>query len=242
MRERAALFWVIAWPIIWVLISSFVFVGEAPGSVIPQVRGSITVSMMFFAVMIAAMASVPGNVAEDRKRGVLSKLRSMAVDPWKDITGRMLGLLVFSFLAASLVLAVGYAVGGRLSLTLLETCQSIGFFLIVFLASAGIGMVIGTVIKHVQGAIMTGVSISVLTASLSGIFVPYSTLPNFLQGFARVYPISSAKSSIDFFSGGEKLAGYNPLTTGHVGLMIGLSILLFAAGLILYSKICWEHG
>lgn len=238
-RERAALFWVIGWPIIWVLIGSFVFVGDAPESEVPLVRGSITISMMFFSVMIAAMASVPGNIAGDRERGLLSKLRSMPVKPWKDITGRILGLLIFSSMAAGLVLVVGHAVGARLSLTPIEVWQSVGFFLIVLLTSAGIGMVIGTLVKHVQGAIMTGLGISVLTASISGIFAPYSALPTVLQWFSRVYPISSANSSILFLSGGEKLAGYNPLTASHLGLMIGLSILLFAIGLTIYSKLCW---
>jgi hypothetical protein len=101
-------------------------------------------------------------------------------------------------------------------------------------------MLIGTFVKNVQGAVMTGVGISVITASLSGIFAPYSVLPSVLQCFSRIYPISSANSSIVYLLEGENLAGYNPLSVGQIALTLITSFSLFIAGLIAYSKICWR--
>jgi len=234
LRERSVLFWTIAWPIIWVLIGSFSFTGVIPKDMIPHVRGSITISMMVFALTIAGMANLPGNIARDRENGLLAKLMSMPISPWKDFSGRILGLAAFSCLATALVVCAGFACGARFSGSIATVLQSIGFLLLALFASAGIGLLIGTFIKHVQGAIMTGVAISVVTASISGLFVPYRSLPSLLQDFAQIYPVSSANSSIIYLLVGEDFAGYNPLNAGQVTLTIALSLSLFIVGLILY--------
>lgn len=242
LRERAVLFWTIAWPIIWVLIGSFSFTGDSPKVMIPAIRGSIAISMAVFALMIAGMANLPGNIAEDRERGLLSKLKSMPISPRKDLLGRLLGLLAFSAIAVILVLLVGYSCGARFSPTAVSGVQSIGFLIIISLASSGIGMLIGTFVNHVHGAIMTGVGISVVTAAVSGVMAPYSALPSLLQHFAQIFPISSANSSMIYLLAGEELAGYDPLSTSQLVLTLGISFLLFAAGLICYSRFCWRKG
>jgi len=240
LREKSVLFWTIAWPIIWVLIDCFAFAGGVPKELVPSIRGSITICMMVFALTIAGMANLPGNIAEDRERGLLAKLKSMPISPWKDFGGRILGLAAFSCLAAVLVIAVGFACGARFSGSVASVLRVIGYFLLILCTSAGIGLLVGTFIRHVNGAVMTGVGISVVTASISGLFVPYSALPSVLQHFARVYPISSANSSIIYLLAGEKFAGYNPLSSGQVALTISLSLLFFVAGIILYSQFCWK--
>ena len=162
LREKSVLFWTIVRPIIWVLIGSFTFVSEVKKEVIPYIRGSITISMMTFALTLAGMANLPGNISRDRERGLLAKLKSMPVSPWKDFVGRILGLVAFSCLASIL-------------------------------------------------AVMTGVGISVVTASISGLFAPYWSLPPILQRFSQVYPVSSANAAIIYLLLGESYVGYNPL-------------------------------
>lgn len=240
LRQKTILFWTIAWPILWVLIGSFSFVGNAPSEVVSYIRGAIAISMSAFALMTAGMANLPGNIAEDRERGLLSKLMSMPINPWRDLVGRLLALLTFSSLAAILVLAVGYVCGARFSCTLIGVWQSIGFLFLISLASAGIGMLIGTFIKHVHGAIMSGVGIAVVTAAISGVMAPYSSLPSLLQQFATIYPISSANSSITYLLVGKEYAGYDPLSASQTTLTVAISVLLFVAGLIAYSRLCWR--
>jgi len=103
-----------------------------------------------------------------------------------------------------------------------------------------IGLIIGTFIKHLQGAIMTGVGIAVITAAISGLFAPYSALPSPLQLFSRFYPVSSAGASATCVLLGEEMVGYNPLTTGQISLTIGLSLFLLILGIVLYSRLSWK--
>jgi ABC-type multidrug transport system permease subunit len=240
IRQKVVLFWTIAWPIIWVLIGSFSFTGDAPKEVVPFIRGSITISMITLALMIAGMANIPGNIAEDRERGLLFKLMSMPVSPWKDFIGRFIGMVVFALIALILVLLVGFACGARFAPHSNGVWIAIGMILIIIFTSAGIGMLVGSLIRNIQGAIMTGVGIAVVTAAISGIMAPYYALPSILQKVSRIIPVSTANSSIIYLLAGEELAGYNPLSINQVVLSISVTIVLFAVGLLIYSKLCWK--
>jgi ABC-type polysaccharide/polyol phosphate export permease len=72
------------------------------------------------------------------------------------------------------------------------------------------------------------------------VLAPYSSLPELLRDFAKIYPVSSANSSITYLLVGENYAGYIPLTTSQTTLTIVISFLLFVAGLIFYSRFCWR--
>ena len=239
VRQKTVLFWTIGWPIIWVLIGSFSFTGDAPAETVAYTRGAISISMMVFGLMTAGMANIPGNIAQDRERGLLTKVMSMPVSPWRDYAGRILALLAFSVFSAMLVIAVGFVCGARFFFTWTNFMVSLVFVLLIFIASAGIGMLIGTFVKHVHGAIMSGVGLTVVSAALSGVMTPYTYLPSVLQNFARIYPISSANSAITFLMVGEEYAGY-PLTLNQIFSTAFLASLLFVIGLIAYSRFCWK--
>ena len=87
---------------------------------------------------------------------------------------------------------------------------------------------------------MTGVGLTVVSAAISGVMTPYAYLPPVLQQFARVYPISSANSSITYLLVGKDYAGYNPLSMSQITLTILISLSVFAVGLVTYSKFCWR--
>ena len=240
LREKAALFWTIAWPIIWVIIGSFSFTGGAPQEVVPYIKGSIVISMMVFALMIAGMSNLPASIAGDRANGLLAKLKSMPIKPYKDFIGRISAVITLSLLAAALVIVIGFALGARFTGVGVEIPQAIGFIFLVMCASAGVGLMAGTLIKNLQGAIMTGVGIAVVTSAISGLFAPYEFLPVPLQTFARIYPISSAQASIVYLLAGPDMVAYNPLTFGQVTLTIALSLALLIAGTVLYSRLGWK--
>jgi ABC-2 type transport system permease protein len=240
LREKAALFWTIAWPIIWVIIGSFSFTSGAPQEVIPYIKGSIVISMMVFALMIAGMSNLPASIAGDRANGLLAKLISMPIKPYKDFIGRISAVITLSLLAAALVIVVGIALGARFTGAGVEIPQAMGFVFLVICASAGVGLMAGTLIKNLQGAIMTGVGIAVVTSAISGLFAPYAFLPVPLQIFSRIYPISSAQASIIYLLAGPDMVAYNPLTSGQVTLTIALSITLLLAGTVLYSRLGWK--
>ncbi len=204
LRDKVLVFWSVFFPIIWLIMAKVVFLANAPESEAVPFRGTFTISMIVYAVMIAGMVDLPGNIAADRNKGMLSKLKSMPVSQFKDFVGRNLAFLVFSLIAIIAVLLIGVLLGSKFSTTEVGLLQCAGYILLSILASSGIGLILGTMIKGEQGALYTGIGVALITSFTSGIFTTYSQLIPVLQFFSRIYPISASNSSLIYILIGEK--------------------------------------
>ena len=237
INDKLSLFWVIAWPLLWLFMGVFIFLRMVPEQYQVLARAQNTISMITFSVMIAGMSSLTANIAEDRQRGLFLKLKSMPVQPWKDSAGRILAILLFSFISILILITVGLTLGARFEVSLIGILKSLGFLSLSMLSSSGIGLIIGSLVRNLQGAIMTGVAIAVITSAISGVFFNYSMLPEALRGFAQVWPISAANTLIQHSIAG--FTGYTP-TNLNIILVVIISLLFFAAGLIVYNRFCWR--
>jgi len=236
--SKPALFWVIAWPAIWLLLAVFVFLRGVPLEFAALAKGQSTISMVTFSIMVCGMTSLPANISEDRQRGLFQKLKTMPVQPWKEAVGKILAVLTFGLVSVAIIIIIGVLLGARFNITLIGLLKSLGFLLLGTLASAGVGLIVGSLIKSVQGAIMTGVGIAVVTSAISGVFFQYSMLPPVLQKFSKIWPMSSANSIIISYLIGD--IGYNPLTYLNLSLTIIISLLFFSVGIVLYTVYCWR--
>lgn len=241
MRDKVLIFWSIVFPIIWLVLANFVFLGSAPEEEAAPLRAAFTVSMITYAIMIAGIVDLPGNIASDRGRGMLSKLKSMPVRQFNDFLGRISAFLMFSGIAVVIVLIIGTVLNAKFSADSMGMIQSAGYIVLAILASCGIGLIIGTIIKSEQGAVYTGIAIALITSFAAGIFSLYIQLPSSLQFFARIYPLSAANSSLIYLLVGEHIAGYNPLEFNQMIYTVISSILLFAIGLIIYARYSWKR-
>jgi len=239
LRDRVVLFFTFAVPIFFLLVMPIMW-GDVPEETISSLKGSLSLTMITFLIMIAGQSDLAGSIASDGERGLYLKIASMPVKPRKEGLGRVFGILTFSLIGSILLLIVGLIYGAKFDCDFVNILKALGFFLLIALASTGIGLIIASLVKGESAATHAGVAITLLTAFLGGMFAPYSMLPSFLQVFARIYPISSANASIVFLLEGEEFAYYNPPGLGQIGLTIALSCLLFALGLTLYSKLCWR--
>lgn len=240
LRDRVTLFWTMSWPIVWLIIAVFLFTGDVPPEALPYVRGSMSISMMVFALTIAGMSGLPASIAGDRKNSLFAKLKSMPLNPYRDFIGRVSATVTFSLLAAVVIMLLGMALGARFTGTGVAVCHAVGFIFLGICASAGVGLVIGSLVRKLQGAVMTGVGIAVVLSAISGLFAPYDLLPAPLQTFARIYPISSVRASVVHLLVGPGAIGYDPLASGRIALTIALSLTLLLIGTTLYSRLGWK--
>lgn len=240
LRDKVLVFWSVLFPILWLIMANVIFLSNAPESEAAPFRGAFTISMIVYAIMIAGMVDLPGNIATDRNRGMLSKLKSMPVSQFKDFIGRSLAFLVFSIMAIIAVLLIGLLLGAKFSTTEIGLLHCVGYIVLAILASSGVGLILGTIIKGEQSALYTGIVIAFTTSFTSGIFTTYSQLIPVLQFFSRIYPISSSNSSLIYILIGEKAAGYNPLEPIQITLTVLSSLVLFAIGLAIYARYCWR--
>jgi ABC-type polysaccharide/polyol phosphate export permease len=239
LMSKSALFWVIAWPILWLLLGIFVFLRGVPAEYLGLAKGKITISMVTFSFMISGMTSLAATISEDRNKGLFYKLKSMPVQPWKESIGRVLAVLTFSIISIVIILIVGISLGARFSFNTSDILISIGFLILGILSSAGLGIIFGSLVKNVQGAIMTATSIAVITSAISGVFFDYSMLPKVLQVFSRYWPMSSVNNIIAYYLTDSK--SYDVASALNLSLTAVISLTLFVAGLIIYTKYCWKN-
>jgi ABC-2 type transport system permease protein len=239
-RNKSTLFWTIVWPVIFLFLGIFLFYRADPLSKEPHFMAGITISMVVFSLMLSGFSTLPGIIAQDRASGLFLKLRSMPVKQWKDIIGRIAGLLLYIVISAVIIGIIGIIFGARFNFTITGTLISLVFLILAAASAAGSGIIIGTFIKNVNGATITGVGIAVVSMSLTGVTFPYRFLPVPLQVFSRYYPFSSSNSIISYMLSMPEFVGYNPVSVFQVVLTIALSVVIFTAGLILYAKFCWR--
>jgi ABC-2 type transport system permease protein len=241
MRIRAVSIFTVLMPMFLLVITGVSLSTSVSASDLPEAKGVLTISMVAFSLMLAGILNLAGSITRDRETGLLTKLKSMPIKPWLDFLGRMMAVTLLSLVATILIIAVGLAFGARFSGTVENDAEAIGFLLLAIISAAGIGLVIGSYTKVLLATFFTGLGITLVTAFISGIFIPYDSLPSFLHAFAHVYPISSATSSSVYVLLGESAAGYNPLTAGQVISTLLISIGFLAVGVFIYSQQAWKR-
>ena len=244
VRNRALLLGIVAWPLALTVLMAYTELTSVPASDMPLALGALTIAMVAFALMLACIMNLPASIARDREIGLLVKLKSMPINPMIDTLGRLLAYLVFALVVSVLVTLVGLGLGAQFSINLIAGLEVVGFLLISVVAAAGIGLIMGSLIKSVQGTAFLGLAIVLIFSFISGIFVPYSQLPALLQAFSRFFPISSATSSVSYLLLGQAVVGYNPLTLTQTAMGVVIAVAILAIGLILYHRTSWrqEYG
>ena len=241
VRNRALLLGIVAWPLLLEAIMATTGLSSIPASEKNLAVGDLTISMVIFAVMLACTMNLPSSIARDREIGLLVKLRSMPIKPWVDTFGRLVAYLVFAMIVSAIVTVLGLGLGAQFGGGPTELLESVGFLLISIAAAAGIGLLLGSFIKSVQGTAFIGLALCIVLMYLSGIWVSYSNLSAPLQAFSQVFPISSAASSMFYLLLGPDVAGYNPLTVGQVATSAVLAVALLAIGVFVYHRTSWHQ-
>lgn len=240
VRSRALLLGIALWPMALLILMNFTELGAIPASEMSLAQGDLTIAMVSFAVMLACVMNLPGSIARDREIGLLVKLRSMPISPVVDTAGRLLAYLLFAVLVAGGITLVGLGLGARFTVGPAEAVESAGYLLMMVVAASGIGLVLGSLIRSVQGTAFFGLAVSLIFAFVSGIFVPYDQLPTLLQSFSRAFPISSATASVSYLTLGQEVTGYDPLTFVQTATGVAFAAALLAIGLVLYYETSWR--
>ena len=241
MRIRAITLFTIILPSFMLLINGVSLNKGIPASELGLAKGVLTISMITFSLMMAGIMNLPGLISRDRETGLFLKLKSMPINPWNDFMGRLLGTSLLSLVSAAIILLVGLVYGAQFNGNVVNYIETFGFLLLTIISAAGIGLIIGSFSKLVMTTFFCGLGITLVTAFTSGIFIPYESLPSFLQTLARFYPISSASSSSIYLMVDKIAIAYNPLTLAQVISTILISFVFLAIGVLCYSKLGWKR-
>jgi ABC transporter DrrB family efflux protein len=178
-------------PIMFVLLFVYVFGGAVRGSLPGGVKyvdfllpGIFVQSVAFRATQTAV------GLAEDLERGVVDRFRSMPMARSAVLLGRTLADLVRNVLILGLMIAVGYLIGFRFHGGVLQALASVAVVAAFGFALSWIFAFVALTVRGAEAAQSAGFVAIFPLVFASSVFVPVSSMPDWLQTFARVSPVS----------------------------------------------------
>jgi ABC transporter DrrB family efflux protein len=190
MRVPAYLVFTVIQPVMFVLLFRYVFGGAIPVRGIPG--GYVNFLMPGIIGQTAAFATFGTAIAlaQELKKGVIDRLRSMPMARSAVLAGRLVADTGRMLITILIIVAVGYAVGFRFQNGLVPA------ILMVVLATV-FGMAICCISAYTSLAIGDEESVQAFgliwlfpLTFLSSAFVPISTMPGWLQAFANNQPVT----------------------------------------------------
>ena len=222
-RNPEALLDVTLQPIIFILLFTYIFGGAIAG-------GSQHDYLQFLLPGILAQTIAFGGIAigvnlnSDIEKGVFDRFRSLPIARAAPLVGAVLGDVVRYGLLCIVTLGFGYVIGFRATTDpaqVLAACAlAIGFALCLSWTSVYIGMIVRT-----PGAVQ-GVMFLVLFPLTFGTstFVPVETLPDWLQTFTSLNPLTHLVGALRGLTTGGPVASDVLWTLGWMGAILAVFV------------------
>jgi ABC-2 type transport system permease protein/oleandomycin transport system permease protein len=175
-------------PVMFVLLFRYVFGGAI------QVPGGQYVNFLMPGIFVQTVAFggvITGiGLAEDMHRGLIDRFRSLPMSSSVVVTGRTVADLARNLFTVVIMLIVGFLVGFRPAGTVFEFVLGILVLMGFSFAFSWISAFIGLMVRSVEAAQSGGFIWLFPLTFASSAFVPVSTMPSWLQTFARHNPVS----------------------------------------------------
>jgi ABC transporter DrrB family efflux protein len=216
-------------PIMFVLLFTYVFGGAISHSLPPGVSyidyllpGILVQSVTFRASQTAI------GLADDLRLGVIDRFRSMPMARSAVLVGRTAADLVRNVLIILLMIAVGYIIGFRFHAGFGQALLCIALVSLFGLALSWIFAFVALTVRSPEAAQSAGFVLLFPLVFASSVFVPISSMPEWLQAFAKVSPVSltaNAARSLALVPGtppslGQALAWIGGLLAVFIGLSV----------------------
>jgi ABC transporter DrrB family efflux protein len=216
-------------PIMFVLLFTYVFGGAISHSLPPGVSyidyllpGILVQSVTFRASMTAI------GLSDDLKLGVIDRFRSMPMARSAVLIGRTSADLVRNVLIILLMILVGYIIGFRFQAGVLQAIGCIALVSAFGLALSWIFAFLGLTVRSAEAAQSAGFVVLFPLVFASSVFVPVSTLPDWLAAIAKVSPVTltaNAARSLALVPGTpSSLGGAIAWIAGLLAVFIPLSV------------------
>ena len=181
-------------PLMFVLLFAYVFGGAIPTpghSYIDFLMPGILVQTMAFGGFVTAMG-----IAEDLKKGLIDRFRSLPMSRSAVLAGRTLADIATNALSITVMLVVGIIIGFGFSTSILEVVAGLLILLLFGYAFSWVFAFIGLASSSPEAAQSLGFVVIFPLTFVSSAFVPPETLPGALQWFAEWNPISIVVNAI----------------------------------------------
>jgi len=181
-------------PVMFVLLFRYVFGGaiQTPGeSYVNYLMPGIFAQTVAF----GAVASGIG-LAEELRRGIIDRFRSLPMARSAVLVGRTVSDLVRNAAVVAVMMGVGLLVGFRPSGSVIAIIVAFGLLFLTSFAFSWIGVVIALSMKTVEAVQSAGFIWLFPLTFASSAFVPTDSMPSWLQGFAVNQPFTVVVNAV----------------------------------------------
>jgi ABC-2 type transport system permease protein/oleandomycin transport system permease protein len=189
VRVPAYLVFTVIQPVIFVLMFRYVFGGaikvDVPGGYVNFLMPGIIGQTAAFATFATAIA-----LAQELKKGVIDRLRSMPMARSAVLAGRLVADTGRMIVTILIIIAVGYAVGFRFSNGVVPAILMVVLATVFGLAICVIAAFTGLAIGDEESVQAFGLIWLFPLTFLSSAFVQISSMPGWLQAFANNQPVT----------------------------------------------------
>jgi ABC transporter DrrB family efflux protein len=216
-------------PIMFVLLFTYVFGGAISHS-LP--RGVSYIDYLLPGILVQSVtfraSQTAVGLSEDVKLGVIDRFRSMPMARSAVLIGRTAADLVRNVLIIVLMIIVGYIIGFRFQAGVAQAVVCIVLVSAFGLALSWIFAFIALTVRSAEAAQTAGFVVLFPIVFASSVFVPVSTLPDWLQAIAKVSPVTltaNAARSLALVPGTpSSLGGAIAWIAGLLAVFIPLSV------------------
>ncbi len=187
-------------PVVFVLLFRYVFGGAISvpgGSYIDYLLPGIFVQTTLFGGSATAVG-----LAQDLREGIIDRFRSLPMARSAVLAGRTLADLARNVVTVALMVAVGTAVGFRFHAGPAAAVAALVWVLAFGYAFSWVFATIGLVTRNPEAAQFAAGFPLFLLVFASSAFVPVRTMPDWLQAFASVQPVSVTVNAVRALSEG----------------------------------------
>ena len=181
--------------VMFVLLFAFVFGGAIP---LPG-GGDYKEFLMpgIFAQTIAfASATTAIGMADDMSKGIIDRFRSLPMARSAVLTGRTFSDVIYNGGILIVLMLTALVIGWTLRTGILELLAGIGLLLLFTYAMSWIGVWLGLSVPNVEVGQQVAFTAIFPITFISSVFVPPSTLPDFLRPIAEWNPVSTLASAL----------------------------------------------
>jgi ABC-2 type transport system permease protein len=232
IREPIAVWWGLVFPAVLLLILGLFFPGGRVPS--PDLGGRRLVDLyapitLGLALATLAFATLPAILATYRERGLLRRLSTTPVGPWRLVIAQLIIQMVVAVLAAALTIGVG-----ALVFDIPVPRNPGGFALAFVLASASmlaLGLLIGAVAPTMSSGQGIGMAFYFPMLFFAGVYFPREAMPEGLRAVSDMTPSGAGVQAIQ-----DTWAGLAPATSS----LLVMAAFALGAGLLAIRVFRWE--
>jgi ABC transporter DrrB family efflux protein len=177
-------------PVMFVLLFRYVFGGSIdtgqPGGYVQLLMPGIFVQTVAF-----TLAGTASGLAEDLKKGLIDRFRSLPISQSALVVGRTLGDSLLNIVVLAVMGIAGYVVGWRPTSGALSVAIGFVFLLMFGYALSWVGIYVGLSASDARVVQNVSFIVTFPLTFLSNAFAPTTGMPRALQYFAEWNPVST---------------------------------------------------